>query len=86
MGYITWYTKHFPLPNTLAIRAMPDSVTGDIKDRIDQLREKVYQHYGKGALTQLAEDMGEPYVEVCKALGETNAERLRRVEEIVEDK
>jgi uncharacterized membrane-anchored protein YhcB (DUF1043 family) len=64
---------------------MPDSVTGDIKDRIDQLREKVYQHYGKGALTQLAEDMGEPYVEVCKALGETNAERLREIEQIVAD-
>jgi uncharacterized membrane-anchored protein YhcB (DUF1043 family) len=64
---------------------MPDSVTGDIKDRIDQLREKVYQHYGRGALTQLAEDMGEPYVEVCKALGETNAERLREIEQIVED-
>jgi hypothetical protein len=45
----------------------------------------VYRHYGKGALTQLAEDMGEPYVEVCKALGETNAERLREIEQIVED-
>lgn len=64
---------------------MPDSVTGDIKDRIDQLRKKVYQKYGKGAVTQLAEDMGEPYVEVCKALGETNAERLREIEQIVED-
>jgi hypothetical protein len=28
--------------------------------------------------------MGEPYVEVCKALGETNAERLREIEQIVE--
>jgi len=62
---------------------MPSSVTQDIGDRIDQLRDKVYQHYGNGALTQLAEDMGEPYVEVCKALGETNAERLREIEEIV---
>jgi len=64
---------------------MPSSVTQDIGDRIDQLRDKVYQNYGKGALTQLAEDMGEPYVEVCKALGETNAERLREIEQIVED-
>lgn len=64
---------------------MPESVTRDIGDRIDKLREQVYRYYGKGALTRLAEDMGEPYVEVCKALGETNADRLRKIEKIVED-
>jgi hypothetical protein len=65
---------------------MPEDVaaeSGSIADQINRLREEVYKHYGKGAMTQLAEDLNEPYVEVCKALGETNAERLREIEKVV---
>jgi hypothetical protein len=65
---------------------MPDDVaeaTSSIADQINRLREHVYKHYGKGALTQLSEDLNEPYVEVCKALGSTNAKRLREIEKIV---
>jgi len=65
---------------------MPEDVAQEarsIADQINRLREMVYQHYGKGALTQLAEELDEPYVEVCKALGETNAERLREIAKVM---
>jgi hypothetical protein len=71
---------------------MPQDVAGttpsfheSVADGLEDLKKKVYAHYGQGALTELAEDLDVKYETICILFSDRNAERIRQVEEIVED-
>jgi len=54
-----------------------------VSDGLRQLRQDLRSHYGKGAFKKAAEELGEPYHELLKAISHATIDRVEQLEAVV---